>query len=96
MTLQEFKTSLQATTPPQKLPPLLEALWFDGKGKWHEAHAVAQDIENADGSWIHAYLHRKEGDEGNARYWYNRAGKKFPKLTLEEEWGELVAYFLNR
>lgn len=95
MTHQEFKNSLQQTIPPGGLSPHLEALWFDAKGKWHEAHTVAQDIETTDGWWIHAYLHRKEGDEGNARYWYARAGKKFPKSTLEDEWEELVAYFLN-
>lgn len=95
MTLQEFKNSLPLNSPPAGLSPLAEALWFDARGKWHEAHAIVQDIETAEGSWIHAYLHRKEGDEGNARYWYARAGKKFPKLTLEEEWSELVAYFLN-
>lgn len=65
-------------------------MWYDAKGDWHKAHNIAQDIETLDGSWIHAYLHRVEGDESNAMYWYNRAARKFSKLPLNEEWEEIV------
>lgn len=95
MTLAEFKTTLNGSVPPEGINDFLKALWFDAKGKWEEAHNIVQDINNPEGAWIHAYLHRKEGDEGNARYWYNLAGKKFPKISLTEEWEEIVYYFLN-
>ena len=75
MTLTELKATLEAGSPPSGLPATLQALWHDARGDWDAAHRVAQDIDNADGSWIHAYLHRKEGDAGNAAYWYRRAGK---------------------
>jgi hypothetical protein len=96
MTLSEFKSSLKNTEPPQGTSDLLLALWHDGKDDWNSSHNIAQDIETSDGSWVHAYLHRKEGDESNARYWYNRAGKKFPKISLEAEWEEIVNHFLFR
>lgn len=95
MKFEEFKASIQKLSPPTILSPPLQALWYDGKGDWHRAHNVAQDIRSPDGSWIHAYLHRKEGDEGNAAYWYNRANKPFCNLSLEEEWESIVKALLN-
>jgi hypothetical protein len=91
MTLSEFKTSLQKSEPPRGINTLLQALWHDAKEDWHMAHNLAQEIETSEGSWIHAYLHRKEGDESNARYWYSRAGRKFPKSSLSEEWEEIAS-----
>ncbi len=96
MTLIELKTSLQLSEPPKGINTYLIALWHDEKGNWEEAHNIIQDIDNSNGAWIHAYLHRKEGDKGNAQYWYNRAGKNFPKVNLEEEWEEISSHFLNR
>lgn len=93
-TLKEFKLSLEQTTPPEGLAHVLKALWYDGKGNWAKAHDIAQEIHSTEGSWIHAYLHRKEGDDGNAAYWYSRAGKKFPGNTLEQEWEEIVSALL--
>ncbi len=90
MTLAEFKASLRNSTPPEGIVKLLAAMWCEAKGDWHRAHNIAQDVETADGSWIHAYLHRVEGDESNARYWYSCAGRKFSKLSLKEEWEEIV------
>lgn len=90
MTVTDFKTSLAKTIPPSGLPLLLEALWWDGKGDWDRSHTIAQDISTKDGSWVHAYLHRKEGDPGNAAYWYARAGRSMPNGALEAEW-ELIA-----
>jgi hypothetical protein len=95
MTFQDFKSSLSQTKPPDGVSELLKAMWFDGKGDWNSAHNIAQDIHGNDGSWIHAYLHRKEGDLGNASYWYHRAGKPVAKSSLEQEWEQLVKAFLK-
>lgn len=73
--------------------PYLIALEADKNGQWDAAHDIVQDIHTDEASWIHAYLHRKEGDPGNARYWYNRAGKPFFDGSLDEEWEELWKYF---
>ena len=81
---------LKARTSAEGLPPLLEALWWDARGDWDRAHAVAQGIETAEGAWVHAYLHRKEGDLSNADYWYRRAGRTRPQGTLDAEWESLV------
>ena len=75
------------------LPPLLAALWWDAGGDWAQAHRVAQGIETADGAWVHAYLHRKEGDLANADYWYRRAGRRRPDSTLDAEWDVLAQAF---
>jgi hypothetical protein len=93
MTLEEFKQSLSADSPPET-GALLEAMWHDGKNDWDRAHEIVQDINTKDASWIHAYLHRKEGDPGNASYWYHRAGKKMPNVSLEKEWEEIVTALL--
>lgn len=95
MTLQEFKTSLKERQPPQ-VAVLLQALWYEAKGDWEKAHDLAQDVHTPDGSWIHAYLHRIEGDISNAEYWYHRANRKMPKLPLREEWEAIVSELLMR
>ncbi|MFM9838128.1 MAG: hypothetical protein ACKVOQ_07675 [Cyclobacteriaceae bacterium] len=74
MSLSEF----QSLKNPSSRSALLVALWHDAQGDWHKAHEFAQDIETPDGAWVHAYLHRKEGDTSNANYWYRQAGKKIP------------------
>jgi len=94
MTLEAFTSSLAHDTPPPGLTETLKALWFDGRGDWHAAHEIAQDITSSEGSWIHAYLHRKEGDDGNAGYWYRRAGKPVPRVSLDEEWKQIVSALL--
>ncbi|RAV99934.1 hypothetical protein [Pseudochryseolinea flava] len=93
MTLQEFKNTVSASTPPA-VSPLLQAMWYDAKGDWNAAHNIAQDIHTHDGSWVHGYLHRKEGDESNAAYWYHRANKAFKRNTLSEEWNDIVTALL--
>lgn len=90
MHLSTFKESLSANEPPTGLSVFLNALWYDANGNWDKAHELIQDIDNEDASWIHAYLHRKEGDTANAGYWYRRAGKKISTLSLREEWEEIV------
>ena len=94
MTLDSFRALTRSTAYPADLPPLLLALWHDARGDWEEAHRVAQDVAGEDGAWVHAYLHRKEGDEGNAGYWYRQAGRKHSHSSLEQEWEEIAAALL--
>jgi hypothetical protein len=86
MTLDEFRKSLSETVPPANLSLALVGLWWDAKNDWARAHECAQQVEDTDGSWVHAYLHRKEGDLSNAAYWYRRAGKPVCHEPLETEW----------
>ena len=95
MTLNEFRETLTAASPPS-LPPLLQALWHDANGDWDQAHRIAQDVSGADGAWVHAYLHRKEGDLSNARYWYRQAGREAATEPLDAEWTQIVAALLSR
>ena len=91
MDLATFKQSLQKTTPPEGMTPALQALWWDAKGDWTTAHDCVNDEAGKDAARIHAYLHRKEGDEDNAGYWYRTAGTEFYRGSLDAEWGELAA-----
>src|SRR6187551_687252 len=93
--LHSFKESLAKPQPPAGLSPALQALWWDAKGDWNEAHERAQEREDAAGMRVHAYLHRKEGDLSNAGYWYRRSGTTAPALTLDEEWDEMVRGLLG-
>jgi hypothetical protein len=95
MTIDEFTSSLSHARPPEGLSNLLQAMWYDGKDDWDTAHNIAQDIPSPEGSWIHAYLHRREGDDSNAAYWYRRAGKPMPRTSLQEEWSSIVAWLLE-
>ena len=95
MTLQEFRNSLLSEPPPHHLSFALAGLWWDAKGNWKQAHESAQQDESTAGSWVHAYLHRKEGDPSNAGYWYRRAGKPPAKSTLEQEWLEIAESLLS-
>ena len=94
ITLAAFEASLNSPTPPADLPPLVLALWHDGRGDWDAAHRVAQDIDTDDAAWVHAYLHRKEGDAGNAAYWYRRAGRPIARVSLQDEWREIASALL--
>jgi hypothetical protein len=93
MTIDNFRKSMDAAGPPA-VSPYLQALWYDGKSNWEKAHAIIQDINDQTAAWIHAYLHRKEGDIWNADYWYSRAGKKRPSVSLDEEWQNIVSALL--
>jgi hypothetical protein len=95
MTLPEYKKSLLQSAPPAAIDVLLKALWFDAKGNWDMAHEIAQGVTSNDGSWIHAYLHRKEGDNGNAAYWYHKANRPVTNAPLEAEWEEIVTELLT-
>ena len=94
MTLEEFRETLSSATPPP-VAPLPLALWHDARGDWEEAHRIAQDIDDKDGAWVHAYLHRKQGDPGNAAYWYRRAGQPVATDPLDAEWARIVAALLR-
>ena len=94
MTFEIFKESVGRGIP-NDLNVYLEALWYDAKGDWEKAHHIIQDINDKNAAWIHAYLHRKENDIGNADYWYNRANKKRPSVSLQQEWESLVKEFLD-
>lgn len=91
MTIEAFHHSLLNDSPPGHLSAPLLALWWDAKGNWQGAHEAAQSGEDADSAWVHAYLHRKEGDLANAGYWYRRAGKPMPKIPLKDEWSAIAA-----
>ncbi|MEZ2335012.1 hypothetical protein AB6735_05230 [Mucilaginibacter sp. RCC_168] len=93
-TLNEFKESLSSEQPVSGLSVQLKSLWYDGKGDWHQAHAQVDQLNDRASAWVHAYLHRKEGDIWNADYWYGKARQIRPDLSLEEEWEQLVSQFL--
>ena len=95
MTLQEFRHSLLSEEPPGQLSFALAGLWWDAKNNWKQAHESAQRDEGPAGSWVHAYLHRKEGDSSNAGYWYRRADKPPAQSSLEQEWLEIAESLLS-
>ncbi len=90
MTVEEFRESLKRNSPPDGCGLALAGLWWDARGDWTRAHESAQQDESPAGSWVHAYLHRKEGDSSNAAYWYSRCGRRPSQASLEEEWDEIV------
>lgn len=95
MTIQEFKDGLKNKIPPTGISEIAIALWYDAKGDWEAAHNVAQSQEGVlHYDLLHAYLHRKEGDDWNARYWYNRANSAMPNISLAMEWEVLLTAFL--
>jgi hypothetical protein len=95
ITIEAFTASVDnQQTPPDELNAALKALWVEAKGNWDRAHSIAQSDSSADGSWVHAYLHRKEGDLANASYWYSRAGRTLPDVSLEEEWENIARALL--
>ena len=94
MNFLSFKETLLQIEPPQYASVYLKALWYDAKGDWDKAHKLIQNIDDANAAWIHAYLHRKEGDISNADYWYTHAGKQRPLISLDKEWEQIVTGFL--
>jgi hypothetical protein len=96
MDLSGFRKSVTRDAPPSGLSDAVQALWWDAKGDWDKAHTHAQAQDDEVGAWVHAYLHRKEGDQDNAGYWYRRARKPHAKITLEEEWRAIAESLLER
>jgi hypothetical protein len=95
MTVDDFRNSLDATDPPPQMSLPLAGLWWDAKGDWTRAHECAQQVEDSAAAWVHAYLHRKEGDQSNAAYWYRRAGKPVCREPLGTEWLAIVNQLLK-
>ena len=96
MTFSQFKESLASHYPPAHASVYLQSLWFEYNGNWNKAHELIQDLTDKKAAWIHAYLHRKEGDIWNADYWYNKAGKERPPISLENEWEEMAAVLVEQ
>lgn len=90
MTVEEFRASMLADGPPAGLSAPLAALWWDAKGDWARAHGLVDELESREDMAVHAYLHRKEGAESNASYWYERAGRGFHRAQLRDEWAALA------
>ena len=88
--MSDFRASLSSTAPAPSLEPPLAALWWAAKGEWNKAHEIVMDEGSRDAAWVHAYLHRVEGDLGNARYWYRQAGRSPATGALDAEWEEMV------
>jgi hypothetical protein len=94
MDVGEFRGTLHLAEPPAGLSLALQTLWWDAKDDWTRAHECAQQDEGKTGSRVHAYLHRKEGDLSNARYWYSRAGRTPATVALDAEWEALAQELL--
>jgi hypothetical protein len=91
----DFRTSLSGAAPAPELNAPLAGLWWAAKGQWDQAHKIVQDESSADAAWVHAYLHRVEGDLGNAGYWYRQAGRPVATDSVESEWQRIVAALLG-
>ena len=96
MEMTVFLATLLDDIPPTGLGAPVEALWWDAKGNWTAAHSLVDEMETNDGMAVHAYLHRKEGAGWNANYWYQRAGRRYYRASLEEEWTALATALLSR
>ena len=94
MTFAEFQRSLAAEAAPHGLVPPLVALWWAARGDWDKAHKIVMDQDGRDAAWVHAYLHRAEGDAGNAAYWYRQAGQPVAAATLDREWQAIATALL--
>jgi hypothetical protein len=92
MTAAELRALL---SPPTAVRDEVVALWQEAHGDWDGAHATVQDVETPAAAWVHAYLHRREGDQANARYWYTRAGQPVCRLSLDEEWADIATSLLG-
>ena len=95
MTPAEFQASLTAKSAPRGVAPALAALWWARKGDWDKAHKIVMDESGRDAAWVHAYLHRVEGDAGNAAYWYREAKQPVATGMLDREWDAIVAALLG-
>ena len=91
----EYKESLSLSSPPSSLNVYLQALWYDAKDNWSKAHSLVDSLEDKTACWVHAYLHRKEGDASNAAYWYSRAKTPPCQSSFEEEWEEIASSLLR-
>ena len=95
MSIAGFRASLAGTAPAPALAPPLAALWWAAKGDWDAAHRIVQDESTREAAWVHAYLHRVEGDLGNAGYWYRQAAQQVAKDSLDAEWERIAVSLLK-
>jgi hypothetical protein len=96
MTLAEFRATLSQSRPPGAASPALAALWWAAKDDWDRAHKLVMDEDGKDCAWVHAYLHRVEGDLDNAGYWYRQAGRSVASGALADEWTTIARELLSR
>lgn len=96
MTLEEFQQAVDSRTKPPGLSHPLMALWYAAQDNWDQAHDFAQRNNDAESAWVHAYLHRREGDLVNANYWYTRASRTAPEQPIEEEWQTIAQSLLSK
>jgi hypothetical protein len=94
MTIDQFRRTLRKRSPPAHASDPLAALWWAAKGDWNRAHEIVMDASSPEAAWVHAYLHRVEGDSSNARYWYGKAGRAPSKVPFDAEWDEIVGALL--
>ena len=94
MNFATFEASVEKDAPPAKSGLALQALWHAAKGDWETAHKIAQEDKTEAGSWVHAYLHRVEGDLSNAGYWYRKAGRPEASVSLQQEWRQIAEALL--
>ncbi len=95
MDFNTFKSTLGDASPPENIERELVALWWDARGHWHKAHQTVHSLSNPSAAWVHAYLHRKEGNLTNASFWYASAARRMPDLPLEEEWEDIAKKLLE-
>jgi hypothetical protein len=93
--MAELRASLAGAAPAGGIAPPLAALWWAAKGDWDAAHRIVQDESSREAAWVHAYLHRVEGDLGNASYWYRQAGQPVAKNELDAEWEQIASALLG-
>jgi hypothetical protein len=94
MQFEMFQQSIKGNEPPAGIAVYLSAMWYDGHGNWDKAHSMIDHLQDTTACWVHAYLHRKEGDIWNADYWYRKAGKIRPDVSLQQEWEIIVKALL--
>jgi hypothetical protein len=94
VTVDELLATIRDGKPPSGLAPLVRALWLDARGDWERAHQIAQDDDGREAAWVHAYLHRKEGDSSNAAYWYRQAAQPIADAPLDDEWRQIATALL--
>ena len=95
MNMAAFMMSLEGALPAPDIGAPLAGLWWAAKGDWEQAHKIVQDDDSREAAWVHAYLHRVEGDLGNAVYWYRQAGQPAAKDSLQAEWERIAATLLG-
>ena len=95
MTLDDLKATLSHETPPEELSDELRAMWLSSREGWEAGHVIVQDIDSSAAAWVHAHLHRIEGDLSNAAYWYRRAGRPVCQAALEAEWDQIAGELLE-